>query len=52
VSATAGGELGRVAPGLRGVVQHRDAVGGRDGQPAVGVQDELEALGVDEGVVP
>ena len=50
--STAGGEGGGVTPWLGGVVQQRDAFGGDDLEPPVGVQDEPEALGVDEGVVP
>lgn len=52
VSAAAGRECGGVAPGLCRLVQHRDSAGGRDGQTTVGVQHELEALGVNERVVP
>jgi hypothetical protein len=50
--STAGGECGGVVPGLGGVVQDRDAVGGADLEPPVGVQQQLEAVGVQQGVVP
>jgi hypothetical protein len=34
-----------------GVVQHGDAVGGADLEAPVGVQDELEVVGVQRGVL-
>jgi hypothetical protein len=50
--STALSNRGRVSPGLSGVVHDRDALCGVHLQAPVGVQYELEAAGVDQGVVP